>query len=95
MTAEYIAFHAAERPDAIALINNGREITYAEFSQDIRKFRRALREFGLQRGARVLIDCDDVYFNWLLRISFEQLCVVTAALDLPESPSSSKRTFIG
>src|SRR5262249_26891831 len=80
MTEQYIAFHAAERPTSIALINNGREITYAEFARDVRKFTWALREFGLSRGAKVAIECADPYFHWLLRIGFERLGVVTASL---------------
>jgi 2,3-dihydroxybenzoate-AMP ligase len=88
MTADYIAFHASERPGAVAVINDGREITYAEFARDIRKFTRALREFGLPRGASVTIDCDDTYSHWLLRFAFERLGVVTATLNLREKPAS-------
>ena len=89
MTADYIAFHAAERPNAVAFFNNGREISYAEFARDIRKLTRALREFELPRGAKVVIDVGDVYFCWLLRLAFERLCVVTAFYPIRE------RTFLG
>jgi len=89
MTAEYVAFHATERPHAVAIIDNGREITYSEFSRDIRKFTRALREFELPRGAKVAIGCEDTYSHWLIRIAFENLCVVTEPFLVPESPSSS------
>jgi len=88
VTARYIAFHAAERPDAIAIVNNGRGITYPELSRDIRKFTRALRAFGLPRGSKAVIDCDDAYFNWLLRLAFEELGVVTAALKLAGKPET-------
>lgn len=88
MTAKYIEFHAAERPNAVALVNNGREIAYAEFARDIPKFTGALREFGLPRGARVAIACDDAYFHWLLRIGFERLGVVVASLPASTSPGS-------
>ncbi len=40
---------------------------------------RALREFALPRGAFVAIGVDDIYLRWLLRLAFEQLCVVTFA----------------
>lgn len=86
MTADYIAFHAAERPSAVALVSNGRPITYAEFSRDIRKFTQALREFEFPRGAKAAIECDDVYFHWLLRIAFEQLGVVTASFVAQRNP---------
>ena len=78
MTTEYVAFHAAERPDAVAFIINGREISYSQFARDIQKLTHALREFELPRGAKVAIGVgDNVYFRWLLRLAFERLCVVT------------------
>jgi acyl-coenzyme A synthetase/AMP-(fatty) acid ligase len=79
MTVDYIAFHAAERPDAIAVITDGREISYAQFARDIRKLTRALREFELRRGAKVVINVEDEYFRWLLLLACERLCVVTLA----------------
>lgn len=88
MTADHIAFHAAERPGGVAVINDGHEITFADFSRDIRKFTAALRKFELPRGARVAIDCDDIYFHWLLRFAFERLGVVTATFDPQEKPAS-------
>jgi 2,3-dihydroxybenzoate-AMP ligase len=81
MTANHIAFHAADRPDAVALINNGREITYGEFSRDIRKFTRALRAFGLPPGGSVAVGCEDIYIHWLLLLAFERLGVVTASFN--------------
>ena len=95
MTAQYIAFHAAERPDAVAIVNNGREISFAQFSQTIGKFTRALRAFGLPRAASVVIDCDDAYFNWVMRLAFEQLGVVTSAVTLRTTsrPLKSLREF--
>ena len=80
MTAEFVAFHAAERPGAVALVNNGREISYGEFFRDIRKFTRALRDFELPRGANAAVECEDVYSHWLMRLAFEELGVVTASL---------------
>lgn len=77
MTADYIAFHAAERPGAAAFVIDGREVSYGHFARDIRKVTRASREFALPRGAKVLIGVADVYFRWLLRLAFERLCVVT------------------
>lgn len=86
MTAEYIAFHAAERPDAVAIVDNGLGITYAAFARDIRKVTRALRALALPRSARAMIDYEDPYFNWLLRLAFERLGVVTATMPLPDNP---------
>ena len=84
MTGAYVAYHAAERPDAVAIVDNGRRITYAEFARDIRKIKHALRALNLPAGSRAAIDCDDAYLDWLLRLAFEQLRVVTATLGLPE-----------
>lgn len=79
MTAEFIRFHAAERPDAVALVNDGREITYAKFAGDIGRFVRGLRDLGVSRGTRVAIDCRDIYLDWLLRLACEELCAVSTS----------------
>ncbi|MGH6703810.1 MAG: class I adenylate-forming enzyme family protein [Bradyrhizobium sp.] len=88
VTTAYIAFHAAERPDAVAIINNGRSITYAEFARDIRKITHALRALDLPQGSKAAINSDDAYFNWLLTLAFEQLKVVTALVALPDIPDA-------
>ena len=88
LTSDFIAFHAAERPNAIALANNGREVTYHEFARAIPKVTRALGEFGLRRGARVAVACEDAYSHWLLRIGFEQLGVVAASFPISAPPRS-------
>jgi acyl-coenzyme A synthetase/AMP-(fatty) acid ligase len=88
VTAEYIAYHAAERPDAVAIVNNGRSITYPEFARQIRQFARALRALGLPRGSTAAIDCAEPYFKWVLRLAFEQLRVVSATVELPNSPNA-------
>jgi acyl-coenzyme A synthetase/AMP-(fatty) acid ligase len=80
MTVRYIAFHATERPGALALVQDGREITFAELGRDVRRFTRALRDFGLPRGASAAIGCEDVYCHWLMRLAFERLGVATASL---------------
>jgi acyl-coenzyme A synthetase/AMP-(fatty) acid ligase len=85
VTAGYIAFHAAERPDAVAIIDNGRSITYPELARDIRKFTHALRALGLPPGSKAAIDCDNAYCHWLLRLAFEHLRVVTAPVRLHDN----------
>ncbi len=90
MTASFIAFHAAECPDALALLDNGRAVTYAEFSRDIRKFTDALREFDLPQGARIAVGCEDLYVHWLLRLACEEVRLVSASVparqDLAATP---------
>jgi len=81
VTADYIAFHASGRPDAIAVLERGREVTYAQFIRDIRAFTNAARGFGLPRGSSVAIEWGGwsrAYSHWLLLIAFERLGVVTA-----------------
>jgi len=85
MTADFIAFHAAERPNALAFINRDRAITYSDFDRDLRKFIRAVREIDLSRGRSVGIACDDVYVHWLLLLAFEHHGIATASF------ASSKR----
>jgi len=85
VTADYVRFHAAERPEAIAVVDNGRDVTYAEFARDIRGVMRALRGFGLPRAAKVAIDCRNVYHDWLLRLACEELCLVSTTFAGRES----------
>jgi acyl-coenzyme A synthetase/AMP-(fatty) acid ligase len=86
VTADYIDFHAAERPDAVAIINNGRSITYAELSGQIRKFTHALRALVLAPCAKAAIDYEDAYFNLLIRLAFERMRVGTAIVKMGEKP---------
>lgn len=88
MTASFIAFHATERPEAVALLDNGRAITYAEFSHDIGKFTQALREFDLPEWGRIVVGCDNLYTHWLLRLACEELHLVSASVTVRESLSA-------
>jgi acyl-CoA synthetase (AMP-forming)/AMP-acid ligase II len=87
-TAEYVALHASERPEAVALIEDGRAITYAQFSRDIGKFAMALRDLSLPRGSTVVVECRNLYTHWLLLLAFEQLNVVTASIDPKENSAT-------
>lgn len=78
MTADYIAFHAAERPEAIALMDCGREITFAQFHRDLARFVRAVPELGFRRGHSVAIAWGDLYPHWLLLLARERLGVAAA-----------------
>ena len=91
MTVDAIAYHALTRPEAVALIHDGRRFTYADFYRDIRRFLRGLREFGLSPGDSAAVGCADFYTHWLLLIAFERLGVATASLALHEDPPSASR----
>ena len=87
-TTDYVAAHAAERPAAVALIDNVREISYAQFSRDIGKLTAALRDLGLPRGSTAAIACGNLYTHWLLLLACEQLNVATASFDSSEGPAT-------
>src|SRR5205085_10616125 len=79
MTAEHVARHAAERPDAIAVLHDGRAISFAQLSADIRKTMSAVIGLELARGACVAIGADDLYVHWLLLLACEQLGIAAAS----------------
>jgi len=81
VTVNYIAYHAAERPHAVALIDQEREISFARFARDLGHVTSALQALGRPAGSSVAVRCADVYFHWLLLLGFERLGVTTASLD--------------
>jgi 2,3-dihydroxybenzoate-AMP ligase len=87
MTADYVAFHAAERPEAVAIVSDGRSITYAELDRDIRKFAAAIRGLGATAGGSIAIGCDDFHLHLLLLLACERLGVASASLASREGPS--------
>jgi len=95
ITADYIALHAAERPDAAAVVNNGHAISYAEFDRDIGRFTAALSEFGLPRGVTVAVGCEDFHIHWLLLLALERLDVATASYHSGEGPRECRELLAG
>lgn len=85
-TAGFLEFQAAHRPDAIALLVNGRRVTFARFHRDLQKFTVALAAIGLPRGSLVAIACDQFYIHWQLLLAWESLGVATASFGMLESP---------
>jgi acyl-CoA synthetase (AMP-forming)/AMP-acid ligase II len=85
MSFDYIAFHAAERPSAVALVSGGREITYAQFHQNLARFTQAVRRFGLPQSSTVAVA---VHVHWLLLLACEQLGIVTTSFHQAEGPSA-------
>jgi acyl-coenzyme A synthetase/AMP-(fatty) acid ligase len=88
-TADYIAFHAAERPDAVAIVDRGREITYAQFHRDLGRFVGAVAELGLARGRSVAVAWGELYPHWLLLIACEELGIATASFLFTEGAEDS------
>jgi len=88
VTANYLAFHAAERPQAVALIVQDREISFAQFHRDLGRVTHALQAMGRPPGSSVAIRCGDLYFHWLL-LGFEHLAVTTVSLDEREGDEAA------
>jgi acyl-coenzyme A synthetase/AMP-(fatty) acid ligase len=80
MTADYVAFHAEQRPDAVAILDNGRAVTYGEFARDIRKFTHGIRELGVPEGGTIAVGSDDLYVQWLILLACERLGIATASV---------------
>lgn len=80
-TVEWLARHAAERPEAPALLLDGRRIGFGAFHAALCGTIRFLRGLGLSPGAVAVLDCDDPFEHWLLALGCETLGVATASLD--------------
>ena len=90
MTAGYIAFHAAARPDAVAIVDRGREITYAQLHSDLGRFLRAVAELGLTRGSSVAVAWGEFYPHWLLLIACEELGLAAATFIAGEGSAGAR-----
>ncbi|MGE3693469.1 MAG: class I adenylate-forming enzyme family protein [Novosphingobium sp.] len=80
-TVEWLARHAAERPEAPALILDGRRIGFGTFQAALGATVRFLAHLDLPVGAVAALDCDDPFEHWLLVLGCETLGVATASLD--------------
>ena len=78
-TADYVAFHAAHSPNAVALVEDGVEISYARFHADLQRFTHALAVLGLTRDSLVSVSCARLYIHWLLLLGWENLGIATAS----------------
>jgi len=79
-TGQHIAFHAAERPDAVAIVDDGRAITYQQLNRNLASLTMALRELGLPPGATAAVGCKNIYIHWLLLLGLERLGIATTSL---------------
>ena len=76
-TAAYIGYHAARHPQDMALIFNGKGVTYDRFHLDIGRMVAALRRFELEPGRTAGIEVPHGYLHWLMILAFETLGVAT------------------
>ena len=78
-TPHYVRFHGLHRPTAIALVNDGREITYRKFDSDLKKVTHALRPLLPAPPGAVAVETDELYLHWLLLLACENLGVATGS----------------
>ena len=79
----YLAAHAARRPDAPAIYEDGATVSFAEFFDRVRGTMRALEEIGVQRGEVVGVSLPNAWEYVALEIAIPALGAVT----LPLAPS--------
>ena len=87
-TADFIAFHASERPDAAAFLADGRAIAYSAFDRDIDRMAAALAGLGVKRGSLVAVGADDYYLHYLILIAVEAMGAISASFAPSENDSS-------
>jgi len=87
-TAEFIAFHASKRPDAIALAVGGREVTYADFDRDLARMAQALVTLGVTSGNLVAVAAEEFYLHCLLLIALEAAGAPSASFSPQEGESN-------
>src|SRR5437763_1251280 len=88
MTADYVAYPAAERPDAVAVVSDGRSVSYNELGRDSRKFAGAVHKLGVAPGGSVAIGCSDFYVELLLLLACERLGAASASMGSLEGSSA-------
>ncbi len=76
-TEDYIAYHAALNPSDIALIDNDKKVTYAEFHRHLGGFIQAVGNFGMKVGDTAAIEWTSLYPQWLLLLACESHGIAT------------------
>jgi len=87
MTVDHVARQAVERPDATAVVHDGRVVSYPEFHRDIREVMAALGALGLAPGYSVAVGTENLYLHWLLLLACEGLGIGAASFLRGEAPS--------
>jgi acyl-coenzyme A synthetase/AMP-(fatty) acid ligase len=73
----HIADHTANRPNDIAVVVNGNEISYWAFYRDIGCVVTALRKLGLKPGQIAGVEHPHLYLHWLAVLALETLGVTS------------------
>lgn len=83
-TGDYLAFHAALRPRATALVGKDRSLTFAELQERVRAAAGALAESGLQPGDLACVEWTGLIDHMSLLLALERLGVASATF-LPDA----------
>lgn len=78
-TIDYLAYHAATRPDATALVDRARPVSFAALYADARRTLGAVDALRLPRGAVVAVEWDGLARHWLMLMACEALGLATAS----------------
>jgi long-chain acyl-CoA synthetase len=85
---EFLSTSAARRPEAIAVLEPTRRITYADLDAEANRFARLLWQRGVQRGDRVVLAIDNSID--LVAAYFGTLRAGAVAVPLPPGPRSDR-----
>jgi len=85
-SVERIGAHATRQPESIAIVLNGRTVSYRTFFHEIGKMVVALRQLGLQQGQSVAVETSNTYLHWLIVLACDALGVATLSYDHDEVP---------
>ncbi len=80
-TVAYIGYHAAQRPNDLAVIANGREISYSIFYRDIGKMVATLRGFGFVPGNSAAIEIPQRYLHLVVVLACEALGIASLSYE--------------
>lgn len=93
-TADFIAFHAAYRPDHPAVEDRGLVVSYRQFHADIARVIQALAAIALPADSFVAVEWDGLYRHWLLLLALEARGVASHSY-ASESRSGVTETITG
>ncbi|WP_420548508.1 class I adenylate-forming enzyme family protein [Curvivirga sp.] len=72
-TLDRLFDHAETQPDAVAVVDGGQAITYAQFTKNLCQFIEALKRFDLTKGDMVAVEWFRLYPHWLFLLACEAL----------------------
>lgn len=93
LTSDYIRYHAAQRPNGAAVIDQGKVFSFDVFNRDINRMLAALGDMPLTPGQMVGVEFlpgagkfSSFYFHWLKLLALEALGVATLSFTRAEAP---------